>query len=119
MHTDGIGQYCGTRVYAGFFFFCFFFSLESITVHGLGSAIHRAINLALQLQETATPPLSLHVTTSTVQLVDDLEPIDDVSVEVSCQWEVLIVWDVLLLFSIYRTRNFERSQGPALPFTSP
>ena len=49
-------------------------------MHGLGSAIHRAINLALQLEETSSHSLILSVTTSTVQLVDDLEPVDDVSV---------------------------------------
>ena len=47
-------------------------------MHGLGSAIHRAINVALQLQETSDYQLSLSVTTSTVQLLDELEPLDDV-----------------------------------------
>lgn len=53
-------------------------SFDDITVHGLGSAIHQAINLALQLQETSTYPIKLTATTSTVQLTDDLEPVDDV-----------------------------------------
>ncbi len=47
-------------------------------MHGLGAAIHRAINLALQLRDTAPYTLSHHTTTSTVQLVDDLEPLTDV-----------------------------------------
>lgn len=49
-----------------------------MTVHGLGTAINRAINLALELQETASYALTCSVTTSTIQLVDDLEPVDDV-----------------------------------------
>ncbi|XP_064406021.1 ribonuclease P protein subunit p20-like isoform X1 [Halichondria panicea] len=49
---------------------------QEVTVHGLGAAIHRAINLSLQLRENYT--LSTHTTTSTVQLVDDLEPLTDV-----------------------------------------
>lgn len=51
--------------------------MDSLTIHGLGSAIHRAINLALQLQESLFPTPSLSVTTSTVQLCDDLEPLED------------------------------------------
>lgn len=55
------------------------FSVDDLTVHGLGTAIHRAINLALELQETSSHSLQLTVSTSTIQLVDDLEPVDDVS----------------------------------------
>ena len=54
-------------------------SVDSLTIHGLGTAIHRAINVALQLQETSTHPVVLATTTSTMQLVDDMEPVDDVS----------------------------------------
>ncbi|XP_064406022.1 ribonuclease P protein subunit p20-like isoform X2 [Halichondria panicea] len=54
---------------------------QEVTVHGLGAAIHRAINLSLQLRENYT--LSTHTTTSTVQLVDDLEPLTDASSTIS------------------------------------
>ena len=54
-------------------------SLEEVTIHGLGAAIHRAINLALQLQETSSHSLQISATTSTVELTDDLEPLTDVS----------------------------------------
>ena len=53
-------------------------SVDDLTVHGLGTAIHRAINLTLELQEQSSHCLHLSVFTSTVQLVDDLEPVDDV-----------------------------------------
>ena len=54
---------------------------ESIYIHGLGSAIDRAMNIALQLKSTystgSVSVLSLSANTSTVDLVDDLEPLDD------------------------------------------
>ncbi len=53
-------------------------SFDEITVHGLGMAIHRAINLALQLQEKSPYQLQIIATTSTVYLVDELEPLCDV-----------------------------------------
>lgn len=48
---------------------------KEICVHGLGLAINRAINIALQLQ-ASSPLLQLAANTSTVELVDDLEPED-------------------------------------------
>lgn len=47
---------------------------SSICIHGLGAAINRAINLAMQLQHTSPVPLEISVTTSTVPLIDDLVP---------------------------------------------
>lgn len=47
---------------------------NEIIVHGLGSAVPIAINLALQLNNLHSNTLSLDVNTSTVQLVDDIEP---------------------------------------------
>lgn len=41
-------------------------------IHGLGAAVHIAINLALQLQREWS--LEVSAKTSTVQLTDDLEP---------------------------------------------
>ncbi|CAI8051258.1 Ribonuclease P protein subunit p20 [Geodia barretti] len=52
---------------------------QELFIHGLGAAIHRAINLALQLKETSSHSLEVSCTTSTVELVDDLEPLDDES----------------------------------------
>ncbi|XP_061103217.1 ribonuclease P protein subunit p20 isoform X2 [Conger conger] len=47
---------------------------REICVHGLGLAINRAINIALQLQSGSQGALLLAANTSTVELVDDLEP---------------------------------------------
>ncbi|CAL8241526.1 unnamed protein product [Merluccius merluccius] len=49
---------------------------REICVHGLGLAINRAINIALQLQASSQGALQLAANTSTVELVDDLEPDD-------------------------------------------
>ena len=66
------------------FFSIFCCSVDDLTVHGLGTAIHRAINLTLELQEQSSHCLHLSVSTSTVQLVDDLEPVDDVCEDSAC-----------------------------------
>ncbi|XP_068129968.1 ribonuclease P protein subunit p20 isoform X2 [Hyperolius riggenbachi] len=47
---------------------------KELRVHGLGLAIGRAINLALQLQLSAPEALLISASTSTVELTDDLEP---------------------------------------------
>ncbi|KAI5756284.1 hypothetical protein M8J77_023751 [Diaphorina citri] len=47
---------------------------DEIIVHGLGSAVPIAINLALQLNSLHSNTLSLDVNTSTAKLVDDIEP---------------------------------------------
>ncbi|XP_063043581.1 ribonuclease P protein subunit p20 [Engraulis encrasicolus] len=49
---------------------------REICIHGLGLAINRAINIALQLQASSQGALQLAANTSTVELVDDLEPDD-------------------------------------------
>ncbi|XP_030636767.1 ribonuclease P protein subunit p20 [Chanos chanos] len=49
---------------------------REICIHGLGLAINRAINIALQLQAASQGALQLAANTSTVELVDDLEPED-------------------------------------------
>ncbi|XP_023613557.1 ribonuclease P protein subunit p20 isoform X1 [Myotis lucifugus] len=48
-----------------------------IYIHGLGLAINRAINIALQLQAGSFGSLQVAANTSTVELVDDLEPETD------------------------------------------
>uniref|UniRef100_A0A8C8RK72 Ribonuclease P protein subunit p20 n=1 Tax=Pelusios castaneus TaxID=367368 RepID=A0A8C8RK72_9SAUR len=47
-----------------------------ICIHGLGLAINRAINIALQLQAAGAGTLRLDANTSTVELTDALEPGD-------------------------------------------
>ncbi|KAM4747774.1 ribonuclease P protein subunit p20 isoform 1-T2 [Rhinophrynus dorsalis] len=47
---------------------------KELRVHGLGLAIGRAINLALQLQASGPGGLLLSASTSTVELTDDIEP---------------------------------------------
>ncbi|KAB5579208.1 hypothetical protein PHYPO_G00192460 [Pangasianodon hypophthalmus] len=49
---------------------------REICIHGLGLAINRAINIALQLQAFSQGALQLAANTSTVELIDDLEPED-------------------------------------------
>jgi hypothetical protein len=44
----------------------------------MGAAVHQAINLALRLQAEAQGTLLMHVDTSTVVLVDDLVPTEEV-----------------------------------------
>ena len=53
-------------------------SCTELNIHGLGAAIHRAINLALQIRETSSVPMEISATTATVELQDELEPLDDV-----------------------------------------
>lgn len=50
---------------------------NEVFIHGLGTAINRAINLALQLKEQGIGTIDIATHTSTVELVDDLEPEND------------------------------------------
>jgi len=46
-----------------------------IYIHGLGFAIDRAVNVALQLKALGAGSLEVAANTTTVELVDDLEPL--------------------------------------------
>ncbi|KAI9094034.1 ribonuclease P protein subunit p20 [Phlyctochytrium arcticum] len=48
----------------------------TLTIHGLGAAMKRAIELALRLKEDNLDRISWTIETSTVNLVDDVEPED-------------------------------------------
>jgi len=50
---------------------------DTINIHGLGAAVNRAINLALQLKRRGLGSLDLAINTSTVEVTDDLEPLLD------------------------------------------
>jgi len=53
---------------------------DAIYIHGLGAAVDRAINIALQLKATSVgcvAPLEVSANTSTIDLIDDFIPIDD------------------------------------------
>lgn len=50
---------------------------DSVYIHGLGAAVNRAINLALQLKRRGLGSLDMAVNTSTVGVTDDLEPLLD------------------------------------------
>ncbi|XP_026761695.1 ribonuclease P protein subunit p20-like isoform X1 [Galleria mellonella] len=50
---------------------------KEIILHGLGAAIQRCCNLALQLEILFSGTCQLEVNTGTVDLVDDLEPLID------------------------------------------
>lgn len=55
---------------------------NEVFIHGLGTAVNRAINLALQLKEQGLGTVEVATHTSSVELVDDLEPeIDDLEPE--------------------------------------
>ncbi|XP_078593666.1 ribonuclease P protein subunit p20-like [Branchiostoma floridae x Branchiostoma japonicum] len=56
---------------------------NEVFIHGLGHAINRAINIALQLKARGLGTIEVSTNTSTVELIDDLYPEkDDVSSEV-------------------------------------
>jgi len=50
---------------------------DCVFLHGLGGAVERAVNIALELQLKSSNPLETEVTTSTVNLIDDFEPLED------------------------------------------
>ena len=50
---------------------------DEIFIHGLGAAINRAVNLALQLQERGHGSIEISPETSSTQVVDDFRPLDD------------------------------------------
>jgi ribonuclease P/MRP protein subunit RPP20 len=50
---------------------------NEIYIHGLGAAVNRAINLALQIKKTGLGTIDLAANTSTVELTDDFEPEKD------------------------------------------
>lgn len=53
---------------------------DAIYVHGLGAAVDRAVNIALQLKVTSVgsvAPLEVSANTSTIDLIDDFIPVDD------------------------------------------
>ncbi|XP_076754141.1 ribonuclease P protein subunit p20 isoform X1 [Xylocopa sonorina] len=50
---------------------------DQVIIRGLGAAVHRACSLALQLKEIHCGSLELDIKTSTISIVDDLQPLDD------------------------------------------
>ncbi|CAG5045085.1 unnamed protein product [Parnassius apollo] len=50
---------------------------KEIILHGLGAAIQRCCNLALQVETLFSGTCQLEVNTGTVDLIDDLEPLVD------------------------------------------
>ncbi|XP_041481420.1 ribonuclease P protein subunit p20-like [Lytechinus variegatus] len=50
---------------------------KEVFIHGLGAAINRALNIALQLETRSLGTLQISISTSTVNLVDDIEPLCD------------------------------------------
>lgn len=52
---------------------------NEIILHGLGAAIPRTVNLALQLNEKMRGTFDLYTETGTVQVVDDIEPLTDLA----------------------------------------
>lgn len=50
---------------------------NEIVLHGLGAAIPRTVNLALQIEGKCSGSYALDVQTQTIHLVDEFEPITD------------------------------------------
>ena len=50
---------------------------REITLHGMGAATNRAVNLALQLQSDFTGLLELSTSTGSLEMTDELEPLRD------------------------------------------
>ncbi|ETN71599.1 hypothetical protein RB195_001411 [Necator americanus] len=50
---------------------------NEIYIHGLGASLNRAMVLAIEVQKIYTDAVSLNVTTSTVNVTDDLFPLSD------------------------------------------
>ncbi|XP_023941456.2 ribonuclease P protein subunit p20 isoform X1 [Bicyclus anynana] len=50
---------------------------KEIILHGLGAAIQRCCNLALQLELLFSGTCQIEVNTGTVDIIDDLEPLTD------------------------------------------
>ncbi|VDI74146.1 ribonuclease P/MRP protein subunit RPP20 [Mytilus galloprovincialis] len=50
---------------------------NEVYIHGLGAAINRAVNLALEVKKSSIGNVETETQTSTVELVDDLEPETD------------------------------------------
>uniref|UniRef100_A0A0M3HUK9 Ribonuclease P n=1 Tax=Ascaris lumbricoides TaxID=6252 RepID=A0A0M3HUK9_ASCLU len=51
--------------------------MDEVVLHGIGSAVSRTINLALQIQRKLADSLKLEIKTSTVRVTDDLFPLYD------------------------------------------
>uniref|UniRef100_A0A915JND2 Ribonuclease P protein subunit p20 n=1 Tax=Romanomermis culicivorax TaxID=13658 RepID=A0A915JND2_ROMCU len=52
-------------------------AFDQIFVHGLGAAVNRALNLALQLKRQSVGTLEMELNTSTIEVTDDLYPLLD------------------------------------------
>lgn len=52
-------------------------NLTEITLHGLGAAVERAVDAARALSEQYGTHLAVHTRTSSVELIDDYEPLRD------------------------------------------
>ncbi|XP_053994614.1 ribonuclease P protein subunit p20 [Hylaeus volcanicus] len=50
---------------------------SEVIIHGLGAAVYRACNLALQLKEIHYGGMELDIKTSTTSIIDDFEPLHD------------------------------------------
>ena len=85
-----------------------FFSFNrhpSITIHGLGAAIQKSINLVLALNDLTHNQIIYKTTTSTVQLVDDIIPDDDVSIFLLNWFIWLIFVSLFLLFLFIKDKD--------------
>ncbi|CAB3992433.1 ribonuclease P subunit p20 [Paramuricea clavata] len=50
---------------------------NEVFIHGLGAAINRAVNLALQLEQEGHGSIQISAQTSSTQVVDDFRPLDE------------------------------------------
>lgn len=59
-------------------------TIKSFVIHGMGAALNRAIELALELQQSYPQRFKWDITTDTVKLIDDVEEEASSSVETRC-----------------------------------
>lgn len=81
---------------------------SEIIIHGLGAAIQRACSLALQLKLIHRGTIDLDIKTSSVPIIDDLEPLtDDVDYDTNNRQNSAIHIRVFKTFLIGGLRNLE------------
>lgn len=77
-------------------------SEEEIIIHGLGSAVTRAVHLALQVKDKYPGVVEISVCTKTVDIVDDLEPLVD-----QADYETQTRQNSAVQIRVYRCAQFQ------------
>ncbi|KAI8744588.1 ribonuclease P protein subunit p20 [Biomphalaria glabrata] len=83
---------------------------NEVVIHGLGKAVNRAINLALQLKAKGNGTIKLAIQTSTVNLIDDLMPETD-----DGEAKTLYRNNSAVHICVYRSEDSAQSQTKDVP----